>query len=767
MRSFMPHRFTIRLFLLILTLVMVGSEANAQTLAAAAGKTDNFPTAVFEILQSKTHGLTTYAEKETAVTTTLDKIVATITKRSDMSVVYGVSSDSSSSECAGSSKPYLCAIPVDMNMDGIPDDVSRMIEISFPEDSQFFKACPQCSLALPWQIAAFTQGEKLYVIMGVPHVWVRTYYRNLLKENPVKYFGLMKLASKYKTQIEKVVANAFVDGTDGFETVNQPWKDANGKIFNLGETEIAALETRFGGPLMPAMSAGEKPITPNVMMYEWTIPGTTVETVTSSIKNAFIANTVADLNQDGIVGDDADRNILPQSVMGFITANNPTFETMTGMLGMAATNIWPNGYTLQQWKVVRSLSFNHSAGRELSMIELCQAFYAGMALGFGAYHQPVLPCGLAIWKGDDDQVHVGLQNTMFLFGVFFSDVQLGNDPISQRSGQLFQVFPGMVFNELRGVVAHTLANLGPKPTSEFEMVRAAIDGWLSSNTSKTIASSQVKTDIVDQWATAQGTYQIVGLERPKDYVDGHVPDAINIPFATLLSKLALLDRKREIITYDYTGETGQISSTILNLIGYTSRNMKFGMMDWNLADMQRDFGKKQQWDGVANYPVETTVNTPTATYELPVLSTGLLTTPEIILQQSNTYLSQTLAKMKNTISSKEVKAITDKWSNNQDHYQILSVRDADDYLNGHVPHAMNIPLIELAKADKLAWLDPNKIIIVYCYTGHTGQVATTVLNLLGYKARNMRFGMMDWNLTRFINDGGTPWDMQADYPVVK
>jgi rhodanese-related sulfurtransferase len=292
--------------------------------------------------------------------------------------------------------------------------------------------------------------------------------------------------------------------------------------------------------------------------------------------------------------------VLPQNVMGFITADSPTFEEIGSMLGMAATDIWPNGYTLQQWKVVRSMNFSRVAGRELSMIELCQDFYAGMVLGFGPHHQPALPCGLLIWKAEDGKIHVGLHNPQFLLGLFFSDVQLGDDPVSQRSGQLFQSFPTIVFNELRGVVEHTLANFMTGPVSEFESARAVVDGWLSSNTGKTIASSQVKTDIVDQWDTAQEMYQIVSLEKAKQYRTGHVPHAINISFRTLLDNLATLDPSREIITYDATGNIGQISSTILSLMGFPSRNMKFGMMDWNLKDMRRDIGKKQ-WDGVANY----------------------------------------------------------------------------------------------------------------------------------------------------------------------
>ena len=56
--------------------------------------------------------------------------------------------------------------------------------------------------------------------------------------------------------------------------------------------------------------------------------------------------------------------------------------------------------------------------------------------------------------------------------------------------------------------------------------------------------------------------------------------------------------------------------------------------------------------------------------------------------------------------------------------------------------------------------------MVYCYTGHTGQVATTALGLLGYDVGNMKYGMMGWTeddevlATARYNPETSP-----DYPV--
>ncbi len=75
---------------------------------------------------------------------------------------------------------------------------------------------------------------------------------------------------------------------------------------------------------------------------------------------------------------------------------------------------------------------------------------------------------------------------------------------------------------------------------------------------------------------------------------------------------------------------------------------------------------------------------------------------------------------------------------------IVSVRAADQYTKGHIPGAINIPLAGLADPANLAKLPKDKQIVVYCYTGHTGSQATALLNLMGYNATNLKFGMTAW-----------------------
>jgi rhodanese-related sulfurtransferase len=61
---------------------------------------------------------------------------------------------------------------------------------------------------------------------------------------------------------------------------------------------------------------------------------------------------------------------------------------------------------------------------------------------------------------------------------------------------------------------------------------------------------------------------------------------------------------------------------------------------------------------------------------------------------------------------------------------ILSVRAEDAYALGHIKGAANLGWKAVATPDAMDSLPTDQPILVYCYTGHTGQVAAIVLALM-------------------------------------
>jgi rhodanese-related sulfurtransferase len=85
-------------------------------------------------------------------------------------------------------------------------------------------------------------------------------------------------------------------------------------------------------------------------------------------------------------------------------------------------------------------------------------------------------------------------------------------------------------------------------------------------------------------------------------------------------------------------------------------------------------------------------------------------------------------------------------------YFLLDIRKSADFCAGHIPSVVdgypidivNIPFEEVAKPENLAELPTDMPILVICYTGHTASQINSILNMLGYNAWTLRFGMTSW-----------------------
>jgi rhodanese-related sulfurtransferase len=75
---------------------------------------------------------------------------------------------------------------------------------------------------------------------------------------------------------------------------------------------------------------------------------------------------------------------------------------------------------------------------------------------------------------------------------------------------------------------------------------------------------------------------------------------------------------------------------------------------------------------------------------------------------------------------------------------IISLHAAEDYAKGHIPGAVNMSVKELFTPENLATIPPDRDVVVVCYTGQTAGQATSALNMLGYEAYSLLYGMSSW-----------------------
>ncbi len=73
---------------------------------------------------------------------------------------------------------------------------------------------------------------------------------------------------------------------------------------------------------------------------------------------------------------------------------------------------------------------------------------------------------------------------------------------------------------------------------------------------------------------------------------------------------------------------------------------------------------------------------------------------------------------------------------------LVDVREAEEWVSGHAPQAVHIPLGELT--ERVAELPDDRRVLVVCHAGGRSARATAWLVGQGYDAVNVDGGMVDW-----------------------
>ena len=81
---------------------------------------------------------------------------------------------------------------------------------------------------------------------------------------------------------------------------------------------------------------------------------------------------------------------------------------------------------------------------------------------------------------------------------------------------------------------------------------------------------------------------------------------------------------------------------------------------------------------------------------------------------------------------------------NEKNYIILDVRRPDEYAEGHIPGAINVPNEEIGTAEILELPDKSQLILVYCRSGRRSKEASEKLVKLGYTNIVEFGGILEW-----------------------
>jgi rhodanese-related sulfurtransferase len=195
----------------------------------------------------------------------------------------------------------------------------------------------------------------------------------------------------------------------------------------------------------------------------------------------------------------------------------------------------------------------------------------------------------------------------------------------------------------------------------------------------------------------------------------------------------------DILLYCDSGQVASFGAVVIGVLGYDVQNLKHGISGWTsnpaVATLQFNPEKAQ-----SNFQTETTANDG-STYSYPELDNTTSTNADAIV-----------AAAVATVSPKFILAtdLNIKIAEDED-MTIWDIRKAEYYAAGHIPGAINFGLSSLI--DNLNKLNPDNPVYVYCDTGHWAAEAAALLQILGYDAYSLKFGICSWSPDETINNG--------------
>lgn len=252
-------------------------------------------------------------------------------------------------------------------------------------------------------------------------------------------------------------------------------------------------------------------------------------------------------------------------------------------------------------------------------------------------------------------------------------------------------------------------------------------------------------------------YYIMDIRSNADFLTAHVLGANNVAFTDILTEAE--NANKPILVICYTGQSACYATALLRMYGYhDTRALKWGMSGW-------DSNTTGSWN--SNIGTISTSNwaytgAPTnVTYSDPELIANASDGATILQER----VEAVVAAGFQSVSGGEVLA-------NPSNYFINNYFDESEYDGfGHITGAYRIKPLLLSDNSYLSLNPDAETVVTYCYTGQTSGVLTAVLNVLGYNAKSLTFGMngMDhendyWPTS---TNAGNRWQptFSKDYPV--
>jgi rhodanese-related sulfurtransferase len=291
-------------------------------------------------------------------------------------------------------------------------------------------------------------------------------------------------------------------------------------------------------------------------------------------------------------------------------------------------------------------------------------------------------------------------------------------------------------------------------------VQGAAEAYYSTGP-RTIGAADVYENLND--GDQENDPYIISLRSAEDYARGHIPGAVNMSVKEMFSagSLATIPPDRQVVVVCYTGQTAGQATAGLSMLGYDAYSLLFGMSSWT-GDPDVFVKRFDPEVHTSDYTVETKSTEAGGPFAGPIPLAGSVAGA----------VEAYFGGGPRTIGAGDVYGNLNDGDPENDP-TIISLRSAEDYARGHIPGAVNMSVTEMFSTDNLATIPPDRQVVVVCYTGQTAAQATAGLNMLGYDAYSLLFGMSSWTpdpdvfVKRFspeVHTGDYPIDLEPREP---
>jgi rhodanese-related sulfurtransferase len=211
-----------------------------------------------------------------------------------------------------------------------------------------------------------------------------------------------------------------------------------------------------------------------------------------------------------------------------------------------------------------------------------------------------------------------------------------------------------------------------------------------------------------------GQAVVIDVREVGEYAEGHIPDAVNIPLRTLAQNLDKIPGDKPVVVYCKSGYRAGVAVSALRMLGYeNARAFVASYKGWTGAG--EVVATELYWG---------------ESYNIPEIEPELLAAVDEFLGNIP----------EGFLAMGDIEKLNDAIDNGA---FLLDVREAREYLEGHIPGAVNIPIRTLAQ--NLDQIPTDRPVFIYCKSGHRAALSIAALQTLGFSnARTFPPGFAGW-----------------------